>query len=43
MFKNLIKGFLAGIAIKLLDNYRHLSIQLLKIEAVKCHFCAVCR
>jgi len=37
MFKYLIKGLLAGIAIKLLDNYRHLSIQLLKIEAAKCY------
>jgi hypothetical protein len=35
MFKNLIKGLLAGIAVKLLDKYRHLSIQLLKIEAAK--------
>lgn len=35
MFKNLIKGFLAGIAIKLLDNYRRLSVQMLKIEAAK--------
>lgn len=35
MLKNLIKGLLAGIAVKLLDNYRHLSIQLLKIEAAK--------
>jgi len=37
MFKDLIKGFLAGIAGKLLDNYRRLSIQLLKIEAAKCY------
>ena len=37
MFKYLIKGLLAGMAIKLLDNYRHLSIQLLKIEAAKCY------
>jgi hypothetical protein len=35
MFKYLIKGLLAGIAVKLLDNYRHLSIQLLKIEVAK--------
>ena len=33
MFKYLIKGILAGVAVKLLDNYRHLSVQLLKIEA----------
>ena len=37
MFKYLIKGLLAGIAIKLLDNCRRLSIQLLKIEAAKCY------
>jgi hypothetical protein len=37
MFKYLIKGLLAGIAIKLLDNYRRLSIQLLKIEAATCY------
>jgi hypothetical protein len=35
MFKYLIKGFLAGITIKLLDNWRRLSIHLLKIEAAK--------
>lgn len=35
MFKHLIKGFLAGMTIKLLDNYRRVSIQLLSIEAVK--------
>ena len=35
MLKHLIKGFLAGIAIKLLENYRRLSIQMLKIEAAK--------
>src|SRR5450759_2259847 len=35
MIKYLLKGILSGIAIKLLDNYRHLSIQLLKIEAAK--------
>ena len=37
MFKHLIKGFLAVIAIKLLDNCRRLSIELLKIEAAKCY------
>jgi hypothetical protein len=37
MFKYLIKGLLAGVAIKLLDNCRRLSIQLLKIEAAKCY------
>lgn len=35
MFKYLIKGVLSAIAIKLLDNYRRLSIQMLKIEAAK--------
>ena len=35
MFKYLIKGMLTGIAVKLLGNYRSLSIHLLKIEAVK--------
>ena len=37
MFKYLTKGLLAGMAIKLLDNYRRLSIQLLKIETAKCY------
>ncbi len=37
MFKYLTKGLLAGIAIKLLDNCRHVSIQVLKIEAAKCY------
>ena len=37
MFKYLIKGLLAGTVIKLLDNYRRLSVQLLKIEAAKCY------
>jgi hypothetical protein len=37
MLKYLIKGLLAGIAINLLDNCRHLSIQVLKIEAAKCY------
>ena len=35
MLKYLLKGILSAIAIKLLDNYRHLSLQLLKIEAAK--------
>ena len=35
MLKYLIRGLLSGIAFKLLDNYRRLSIQLLKIEAAK--------
>jgi len=33
MFQYLLKGILAGIAIKLLANYRQLSVQLLQIEA----------
>ena len=37
MFKYLTKGLLAGIVINLLDNCRHLSIQVLKIEAAKCY------
>jgi len=35
MFKYQLNGILSAIAIKLLDNYRHLSVQLLKIEVVK--------
>lgn len=35
MLKNLINGILSSIIVKMLDNYRHLSIQLLKIEATK--------
>jgi hypothetical protein len=35
MFKNIIKGLVAGITIKLMDNWRRLSLQLLKIEAAK--------
>lgn len=35
MFKYVIKGLLAGITIKLMDNWRRLSLQLLKIEAAK--------
>ena len=35
MISFLFKGYLATMAVKLLDNYRHLSIQYLKIEAAK--------
>ena len=35
MFNILFKGYLAAVAVKLLENYRHLSIQYLKIEAAK--------
>ena len=31
----LLRGILAAIAVKVLDNYRHLSVQLLRIEAAK--------
>jgi len=37
MFQYLLKGILAGIAIKLLANYRQLSVQLLQIEAAKAY------
>ncbi len=37
MFKYLTKGLLAGIAIHLLDNCRHLSVQVLKVEVAKCY------
>jgi hypothetical protein len=37
MFKCLTKGLLAGIAIHLLDNCRHLSVQVLKVEVAKCY------
>jgi hypothetical protein len=37
MLKYLLKGILSAIAIKLLDNYRRLSIRLLKIEAAKAY------
>lgn len=35
MFNYLLKGILSAMALKLLDNYRHLSIRLLKIESAK--------
>ena len=35
MFKNLITGLLAGMAVKLVEHYRQLSLQLLRIEAAK--------
>lgn len=35
MFYTLFKGYLVAIAVKLLDNYRHLSVQLFKIEVAK--------
>lgn len=37
MFKYLFYGVLATFFVKLLNNYRTLSLQLLKIEAVKCY------
>lgn len=33
MFKSLFKGIMSSIAVRVLTNYRHLSIQLLKAEA----------
>lgn len=41
MFNYLFKGVLAAVAIKLLDNYRQLSLQLLKIEVARCYLHAV--
>jgi len=35
MFNYLLKGVLAAVAVRLLANYRHLPIQLLKIEAAR--------
>lgn len=37
MFKNLIKGLLAVLAIRALATYRQLSVQLLKIEAARAY------
>ena len=37
MFKTMLKGILSAITIQLLQSYRHLSLQLLKIEAAKCY------
>lgn len=35
MFYTLFRGYLAAMAVKLLESYRHLSVQYLKIEAAK--------
>ena len=35
MFNYLLRGMVSAIAVNLLDNYRHLSIRLLKIEVAK--------
>lgn len=35
MFKSLFNGILSGIALKLLADYRHLTVRLLKIEAAR--------
>lgn len=35
MFNYLLKGILSAFAVKLLDNYRQLSVRLLKIEVAK--------
>ena len=37
MFKYLTKGLLVGMAIHLLDNCRHLSVQVLQVEVAKCY------
>ena len=37
MLNSLLKGFLSAVALKLLDHYRQLSVQLLKIEATKAY------
>jgi hypothetical protein len=37
MIKNLVKGLLVGVGIRLLGDYRHLSLQLLRIEAAACY------
>ncbi len=37
MLKALLKGTLSAIAIRLLDNYRRMSMQLLKIEVAKAY------
>jgi len=41
MYKFLLKGVLSGIAAAMLENYRHLSVQLLKIEAAKSYLYGV--
>lgn len=37
MFGFLIKGFLAGFAVRLLNQYRQLTLDLLRIETAKCY------
>jgi hypothetical protein len=37
MFKDLLQGMLSAIAVKLLDRYRQLSMQWMKIEAAKAY------
>ena len=41
MFNYLLKGIVAAFAVKVLDNYRHLSIQLLRIETAKSYLFSV--
>jgi hypothetical protein len=41
MIKTLLNGVLSAIATALLDSYRHLSVQLLKIEAARYYLRAV--
>jgi len=35
MFSNLFKGVVSAVAVRMLVNYRHLSVTMLKIEAAK--------
>lgn len=37
MLNALLRGILSAYAVKLLDNYRKLSIQLFRIEAARCY------
>ena len=37
MFKELLKGLFVDFAIKLLETYRKLTLQLLKLEVTKCY------
>jgi len=37
MFKELLKGLFVDFAVKLLETYRKLTLQLLKLEATKCY------
>ena len=41
MVNYLLKDILAAVAVKVLDNYRHLSVQLLRIETAKSYLCGI--